>query len=267
MSKQVSSNYSHLQYTSNEAAGRTIKKRNNSSLVTPIDSIKKPNKGRPSDSKSYIDLTEDALSVFVIRNQHTLFFSYDPTGSNDHNKVGIAMCDMCDCPQIYCSNIVFGDLAATRAMSLMKDNDIHSYDGDDEVGKVFENEYKKLVISNMIWNNIRCKDIDNMEQSIHLPMCIIQGSLTRLCRDVCSVRNDGKVGDTSCTSVDLSRKVDYCVHKDPKVSPVFPTILTIDSDDSQDKHTASLKVIKESLVKSPLWSSDARLFTRLSTIP
>ena len=139
---------------------------------------------------------------------------------------------MCRCPLIYCSEVVFGNLAAKRSMYLIKQDDIDYYDEDEDIKKVFEREYTSLVHNKMIWNNINFCRFDI--QKITLPMCITRGSLAQLCKDVFDERekDPGNIWDGG---LDLKNNNNKDKHKGNNSIPsVVLTLKTTANGDEED---------------------------------
>ena len=247
MSNQITSISSHRCYTTHGATSTSAirNKRMEASVVSPSSSKKV--KGTPSYTKDIIDLTGDTLPVFVIRNTHALYYSYDPRGTNCPSDPCVSMCDMCGCPLIYCSEVVFGNLAAKRAMYIMKQDDIDFYDEDEDVEKVFEKEYTSLVYNKMIWNNINFCRFD--VEKINLPMCIIEGSLAQLCKDVVDERVKGP-GNIWDGGLDLKKNNNKDKDKGNSVPSVVHTMKTSTNGDEEDngytvKNNKELPVIRQ----------------------
>ena len=155
-----------------------------------------------------VDLSKDDINLpfFAIKNKNPLFFSYDPRGNHKYSDIGEEnlCCRDCNCPIIYCADKVFGQVAAKRAMTIMRKDDIQNYDDEDSVGTEFVSVYTSLLTSKMIFNNISFDGYDP-DAPIRLPGCILRGSLRRLCEAVETEKERDADDAWNWAALDLSK--------------------------------------------------------------
>ena len=155
-------------------------------LVSPT-SAKNNTKTSPS---SVIDITgSEPAPLFIIKNEHPLFFSYDPRGTKKIKRSGIDYCEDCLCPKKYCAEVVFGTMTAKRTMSLLKQEGLDDYDDEDDIATEYSKVYTNFIINKMSWNNISFRYFDD-DIPLGSPRCMQRGSLTQLCYEVQEKRDE-----------------------------------------------------------------------------
>jgi len=170
-------------------------------LVTP-KTTKRNTKISPS---TIIDLTlTEPKPFFVIKNEHPLFFSYDPRGNKKIKKAGIDYCEHCLCPSQYCAEVVFGSMTSKRTMSLIKHEGIDYYDDEDDIATEYAKIYTNFVVNKMSWNNISFRFFDE-DIPLGIPRCMQMGSLTQLCTRV-QKKRDKEADAVWSADLDLTEK-------------------------------------------------------------
>lgn len=114
------------------------KEDDNVTVISPPINNKRKHLGstfnRGHDKKNCIDLSGDDngnyMPYFYIKNSYPLFYSYDPRGDKRLAE-SYLLCDDCTCPIIYCADRVIGQVAATRTLAQIKEEDIQDYEDDD----------------------------------------------------------------------------------------------------------------------------------------
>ena len=172
-----------------------------SRLVSP-----RPRKRNTKTSSSVIDLsgTPEPTPLFLIRNKHPLFFSYDPRGTKKIKTMGIEFCKDCLCPKKYCAEIVYGKMTARRTLNLMQREGLDDYDDNDDISTEFAEVYTMFIKGKMMWNNISFKRF-NEDKSVKVPGCMIRGSLSYLFTEV-QKRRDADADAVWDDGLDLTEK-------------------------------------------------------------
>ena len=166
------------------------RKKHSIQVVTPPTANKKQVYSKGLNVNSSIDLTGEVMAnpYFVIKNQNALFYSYDQRGDKSLSD-SVLLCNNCNCPAIYCSDSIIGQLAAKRTLVKIQEEDVQEYDNQEDIITEFHDVYTQLVKNKMIWNNIPFKTV-HMQLQLCLPECVVQGSLKMLCEDVKKTREE-----------------------------------------------------------------------------
>jgi hypothetical protein len=185
-----------------DTAVASKRKVDDSRLVSPT-----ARKRNTKTSSSIIDLTggKEPTPLFLIKNKHPLFFTYDPRGTKKIKTMGIDYCKYCLCPKKYCAEEVYGKMTSKRTLHLMKLEGLDDYDDDDDIKEKYASVYTMFVKSKMMWNNISFKRFDE-DDTVRIPGCMERGSLSYLYRDVEKKREAEADAVWDHDSLDLTKK-------------------------------------------------------------
>ena len=122
--------------------------------------------------------------MFILRNSHPLFFSYNPLGfiHDTNGLVPDSFCPMCRCPKEYCCDTVFGSVTKTHVLQLNRREGLDNVENKDIIHD-FKRVYSNLVTSKLIWNNHSLKSIDYAKHC-KIPSCVRRNSLVRMLEKV-----------------------------------------------------------------------------------
>ena len=138
----------------------------------------------PNINPVVVDLTQDETELASIKQQHPLFFTYDPTGV-DPSKMhtSIEYCRSCKCPEVYCCNTIFGPMCHKDVERLVCKNGFEDYEDETELKSCFKCIYTDLVKCKMLMNNVSLHGINDYKY-MALPKCVKRGYLKKLIDDL-----------------------------------------------------------------------------------
>ena len=138
----------------------------------------------PNPNPVVVDLTQDETELVNIKQQHPLFFSYDPTGVDPSKmETNIEYCRICKCPEVYCCNTIFGPMCHKDVEHLVCKNGFQDYEEESELKSCFKCIYTDLVKCKMLMNNVSLREINDFKY-MSLPKCVKRGYLKKLIDDV-----------------------------------------------------------------------------------
>ena len=116
----------------------------------------------------------------VIKNQHSLFYRYDPRGYKPKKKLPSGYCLHCRCPNSYCAEQIFGKMCAGHGYSILLENGCHKEFDSSDVRFFYQKAYTAAVSSKMRWNKISFGCEHTTMTLFDVPECIKRGSLRYL---------------------------------------------------------------------------------------
>jgi hypothetical protein len=129
-----------------------------------------------------VDLTQPS-SIEMIRKENTLYFSYDPRGVENDDRLPEDYCVKCRCPNQYCAEKMFGKFLSNLMEKQIARMGFEYYEKENDILWDFSTHYVNLLEMKVCFNNIALGEY-RLESHTILPMCIKEGSYKKLLDDL-----------------------------------------------------------------------------------